>query len=156
MNINATLLAQTIMFILFVWFCMKFVWPPIMHALGERKKQIADGLAAGERGKHELELASRRATESLHDAKQKAAEVIALAEKRASEIIEEAKGTAKEEGDRLVAGAKAEIEQEINRAREVLRQQVAELAVAGAEKILRREVDAKAHGDLLTALKNEI
>ena len=156
MNINATLLAQTIMFILFVWFCMKFVWPPIMQALTERKKLIADGLAAGERGKHELELASRRASESMHDAKQKAAEVITQAEKRASQIVEEAKNTAKEEGDRLVAGAKAEIDQEVNRARESLRQQVAELAVAGAEKILRREVDAKAHAELLTALKNEI
>lgn len=156
MNINATLLAQTIMFVLFVWFCMKFVWPPIMAALGERKKQIADGLAAGERGKHELELAARRATESLHEAKQKAAEVIAQAERRATQMIEEAKGVAKEEGDRLVAGAKAEIEQEINRAREVLRQQVAELAVAGAEKILRREIDAKVHAELLTALKSEI
>lgn len=156
MNINATLLGQTIMFIMFVWFCMKFVWPPIMQALTERKKLIADGLAAGERGKHELELASRRATESMHDAKQKAAEVIAQAEKRASQVIEEAKGIAKEEGDRIIAGAKAEIEQEINRAREVLRQQVAELAVAGAEKILRREVDAKAHAELLTSLKNEI
>jgi F-type H+-transporting ATPase subunit b len=156
MNINATLLGQTIMFIMFVWFCMKFVWPPIMQALTERKKVIADGLAAGERGKHELELASRRASESMHEAKQKAAEVIVLAEKRASQIIEEAKGIAKEEGDRLVAGAKAEIDQEVNRARELLRQQVAELAVAGAEKILRREVDAKAHTELLTALKNEI
>ncbi|MFA5241649.1 MAG: F0F1 ATP synthase subunit B [Sulfuricella sp.] len=156
MNINATLLAQTIMFIMFVWFCMKFVWPPIMQALTERKKLIADGLAAGERGKHELELASRRATESMHDAKQKAAEVITQAEKRASQIVEEAKNTAREEGDRLVARAKAEIDQEVNRARESLRQQVAELAVAGAEKILRREVDAKAHAELLTALKNEI
>jgi len=156
MNINATLFAQSIMFVFFVVFCMRFVWPPIMNALAERKKQIADGLAAGERGKHELELASRRATESLHEAKQKAADVIVLAEKRASEIVEEAKGAAKEEGDRLVAGAKAEIEQEINRAREVLRQQVAELAVAGAEKILRREIDAKAHAELLTSLQNEI
>lgn len=156
MNINATLLGQTIMFIMFVWFCMKFVWPPIMSALSERKKQIADGLAAGERGKHELELASRRATESMHEAKQKAAEVIAQAEKRASQIMEEAKNAAKEEGDRLVAGAKAEIDQEVNRARETLRQQVADLAVAGAEKILRREVDAKAHAEILTALKNEI
>lgn len=156
MNINATLLAQTIMFVMFVWFCMKFVWPPIMQAMTERRKLIADGLAAGERGKHELELASRRATESLHDAKQKAAEVIAQAEKRASQIVEDAKNTAREEGDRLVAGAKAEIEQEVNRARETLRQQVADLAVAGAEKILRREVDAAAHAELLTALKNEI
>lgn len=156
MNINATLLGQTIMFIMFVWFCMKFVWPPIMAALSERKKQIADGLAAGERGKHELELASRRATESLHEAKQKAADVIAQAEKRASQIMEEAKNSAKEEGERLVAGAKAEIDQEVNRARETLRQQVADLAVAGAEKILRREIDAKAHAELLTTLKNEI
>ena len=156
MNINATLLGQTIMFIMFVWFCMKFVWPPIMTALSERKKQIADGLAAGERGKHELELASRRATESMHEAKQKAAEVIVQAEKRASQIMEEAKNAAKEEGDRLVAGAKAEIDQEVNRAREALRQQVADLAIAGAEKILRREVDAKVHAELLTALKNEI
>lgn len=156
MNINATLLGQTIMFIMFVWFCMKFVWPPIMSALSERKKLIADGLAAGERGKHELELASRRASESMHEAKQKAAEVIAQAEKRASQIVEEAKNAAKEEGDRLVAGAKAEIDQEVNRARETLRQQVADLAVAGAEKILRREVDANAHAELLTALKNEI
>ncbi|MDD5402957.1 MAG: F0F1 ATP synthase subunit B [Sulfuricella sp.] len=156
MNINATLLAQTIMFILFVWFCMKFVWPPIMQALTERKKQIADGLAAGERGRHDLELASRRATESMHEAKQKAGEVIAQAEKRAAQVIEEAKGLAKEEGDRILAGARAEIEQEINRAREQLRQQVAELAIAGAEKILRREVDAKAHAELLASLKNEI
>ena len=156
MNINATLLGQTIMFILFVWFCMKFVWPPIMQALTERKKQIADGLAAGERGRHDLELASRRATESMHEAKQKAGEVIAQAEKRAAQVIEEAKGLAKEEGDRILAGARAEIEQEINRAREQLRQQVAELAIAGAEKILRREVDAKAHAELLASLKNEI
>ena len=156
MNINATLLGQTIMFIMFVWFCMKFVWPPIMGALNERRKQIADGLAAGERGKHELELATRRATESMHDAKLKAADVIAQAEKRASQIVEDAKNTAKEEGDRLIGSAKADIEQEVNRAKEMLRQQVAELAVAGAEKILKREIDAKAHADLLASLKNEI
>ena len=156
MNINATLLGQTIMFIMFVWFCMKFVWPPIMQALTERRKQIADGLAAGERGKQELELASRRATESLHETKLKAAEVIALAEKRAAQIIDEAKNSAKTEGERLVAGAKAEIDQEVNRARETLRQQVADLAVAGAEKILRREVDARAHADLLETIKQEL
>ena len=155
MNFNATLLGQTIMFILFVWFCMKFVWPPIMQVLTARKKSIADGLAAGERGKHELELASRRATD-MHEAKQKAADVIAQAEKRAAQIVEEAKGHAKEEGDRLVAGAKAEIEQEVNRAKESLRQQVADLAVAGAEKILRREIDAKAHAELLASIKSEL
>lgn len=156
MNINATLIGQTITFLVFVWFCMKFVWPPIMNALAERKKQIADGLAAGERGKHELELASKRAADELRDAKAQAAEVIAQAEKRAAQIVDEAKGAAKAEGDRMIAGAKAEIDQEATRAREALREQVAALAVAGAEKILRREIDAKAHADLLEAIKKEL
>ena len=155
MNINATLLGQTIMFILFVWFNMKFVWPPIMKALSDRKKQIADGLAAGERGKHELELASKSAAENLREAKQKAAEIIE-AEKRSSQVVEEAKGVAKEEGDRIVASAKAEVEQEVFRAKEMLRQHVADLAVAGAAKILDREVDAKAHADLLKTIKAEL
>ena len=109
MNINATLIAQTIMFILFVWFCMKFVWPPIMQALSDRKKQIADGLAAGERGKQELELASKSAAAEMLTAKQKAAEIIIQAEKRSSQVVEEAKGLAKEEGDRIVSMAKAEV-----------------------------------------------
>jgi F-type H+-transporting ATPase subunit b len=156
MNINLTLIGQSITFAVFVWFCMKFVWPPIMNALAERKKQIADGLAAGERGKHELELASRRAADDLRAAKAQAAEVIAQAEKRAAQIVEEAKGAAKVEGDRMIAGAKAEIDQEATRAREALREQVAALAVAGAEKILRREIDAKAHADLLEAIKKEL
>jgi F-type H+-transporting ATPase subunit b len=156
MNINATLLGQSITFFVFVWFCMKFVWPPIMQALGERKKQIADGLAAGERGKHELELASKRAAEHLHDAKQKAADIIAQADKRAAQLVEEAKGTAKVEGDRMITAAQASIAQETVRAKEALRTQVAGLAVAGAEKILRREIDAKAHADLLDAIKNEL
>ena len=156
MNINATLLGQTIMFIMFVWFCMKFVWPPIMQALTQRQKQIADGLAAGERGKHELELASRRGSELLHESKQKAAEIVAQADKRAVQIVEESKSAAKAEGDRLLAAAKAEIDQEVFRAKEMLRQQVADLAVAGAEKILRREIDAKAHAELLASIKNEL
>lgn len=156
MNINATLLAQAIMFAAFVWFCMKFVWPPIMGALATRQKQIADGLAAADRGKHELELSAKKAAQELHAAKERAGEIIAQAEKRASEIVEEAKGTAKAEGDRIIAGAKAEIDQEVNRAKEGLRQQVAELAVAGAEKILRREIDAKAHGEMLTAIASEL
>lgn len=156
MNINATLIGQTITFLVFVWFCMKFVWPPIMNALAERKKQIADGLAAGERGKHELELASKAAADSMREAKGQAAEVIAQAEKRAAQIVDEAKNAAKDEGDRLIAGAKAEIDQEATRAREALREQVAALAVAGAEKILRREIDAKAHADLLEAIKKEL
>ncbi len=156
MNINLTLIGQSITFFLFVWFCMKFVWPPVVTALEARRKQIADGLAAADRGKHELELAAKRATETLQEAKQKAAEIIAQAEKRASQVVEESKDTAKVEGDRQIAAAKAEIEQEIHRAREQLRGEVAALVVAGAEKILRREVDAKAHGDLLEAIKNEL
>lgn len=156
MNINATLIAQAIMFALFVWFCMRFVWPPIVGALEARKKQIADGLAAADRGKHELELAAKRATESLHEAKMKASEIIAQAEKRAAQIVDEAKNAAKAEGDRMIAAAQAEMEQEVFRAREQLRGQVAALVVAGAEKVLRREVDAKAHADLLEAVKNEL
>ena len=156
MNITATLIGQTITFFLFVWFCMKFVWPPIMNALATRKQHIADGLAAGERGKHELELASKRAADNLRASKSSAAEVIAQAEKRAAQIVDEAKGVAKAEGDRLIVAAKAEIDQEATRARETLRESVAALAVAGAEKILRREVDAKAHADLLEAIKKEL
>lgn len=156
MNINMTLIGQSITFAFFVWFCMKFVWPPIVGALEARKKQIADGLAAADRGKHELELAARRASETLHEAKIKASEIIAHAEKRGSQIVEEAKNTAKGEGDRMIVAAKAEIEQESHRAREALRGDVAALVVAGAGKVLRREVDAKAHADLLEAIKNEL
>ncbi|MEO8417285.1 MAG: F0F1 ATP synthase subunit B [Methylophilaceae bacterium] len=156
MNINATLLGQAIMFIMFVWFCMKFVWPPIMTALAARQKQIADGLAAADRGKHELELSAKKASQELRTAKEKASDIIVHAEKRASEIVEEAKGNAKSEGDRIIAGAKAEIDQEMNRAKESLRQQVSTLAIAGAEKILRREIDAKAHADMLTTIAKEL
>ena len=156
MNINATLLAQTIMFALFVWFCMKFVWPPIMAALEQRKKQIADGLADAERAKHGLELASKRSAEILREAKEKAGEIIVNAEKRDSELVEEAKAKAKIEGERILAGAKAEIDQEVFRAKEQLRTQVSAIALAGASKILGREIDAKAHNDLLDKLVAEI
>lgn len=156
MNINLTLIGQTITFAIFVWFCMKFIWPPIVTALEARRKQIADGLAAADRGKHELELAAKRATESLHDAKVKASEIIAQAEKRSAQIIDEAKNAAKAEGDRMLAAAHAEMEQEVFRAREQLRGHVAQLVVAGAEKVLRREVDAKAHAELLEAIKSEL
>ena len=156
MNINLTLLAQAVSFAILIWFTVKFVWPPLLNAIESRQKQIADGLAAGERGRHELELASKRASQELHDAKEKASAIIAQAEKRAAEIIEEATGNAKAEGDRILTGAKAEIDQEVNRAKEGLRQQVSQLAVAGAEKILRREIDAKAHSDMLTAIANEL
>jgi F-type H+-transporting ATPase subunit b len=156
MNINLTLLAQAISFAILIWFTVKFVWPPLLTAVETRQKQIADGLAAGERGRHELELSAKRASQELHGAKEKASEIIAQAEKRATEIIEEAKNNAKAEGDRIVAGAKAEIDQEVNRAKEGLRQQVATLAVAGAEKILRREIDAKAHAEMLGAIAQEL
>jgi F-type H+-transporting ATPase subunit b len=156
MNINATLLGQTIMFAMFVWFCMKFVWPPIMAALDARRKQIADGLAAAERGKHDLDLAAKRSAELLREAKEKAAEIIALGDKRSSEIVEEAKLQAKAEGDRIVAAAKSEIDQEVFRAKEHLRTQVSAVALAGAGKILGREIDAKAHNDLLEKLVAEI
>ena len=156
MNINATLLAQTIMFALFVWFCMKFVWPPIMAALEQRKKHIADGLADAERAKHDLELASKRSAELLREAKEKVSEIVANGEKRASEIVEAAKTQAKVEGDRIIAGAKAEIDQEVFRAKEQLRTQVSTIALAGASKILGREIDAKAHSDLLDKLVAEI
>ena len=156
MNINATLLAQTVMFALFVWFCMKFVWPPIMAALDQRKKQIADGLADAERAKRDLELAAKRSAEILREAKEKVGEIVINGEKRASEIVEAAKAQAKVEGDRIIAGAKAEIDQEVFRAKEQLRGQVSAIALAGASKILGREIDAKAHNDLLDKLVAEI
>jgi F-type H+-transporting ATPase subunit b len=156
MNFNMTLIGQSITFAIFVWFCMKYVWPPIIGALEARKKQIADGLAAADRGRHELELAGRRASETLVEAKLKAVEIIAQAEKRAIQVIEEAKIAAKDEGDRMIAAAKAEIGQESHRAREALRGEVAALVVAGAGKVLRREVNAQAHADLLEAIKNEL
>ena len=156
MNINATLIGQAIAFFLFVMFCMKYVWPPVVHALEERKKKIADGLAAAERGKHEKQLAEERAMEILREAKEQAGEIISRAEKRANEIIDEAKVDAREEGGRLVTAARAEINQEINRAREDLRGQVVVLAMQGASKVLQREVDEKVHAELLTQLAAEI
>ncbi|UJP06013.1 MAG: F0F1 ATP synthase subunit B [Nitrosomonas sp.] len=156
MNINFTLISQAIAFSVFIWFTVRFVWPPLLRAIEERQKTIADGLAAGERGRHELELASQRSSTVLKEAKQQAAEIILQAEKRASEIIEEAKKAAKEESGRIVAGAKAEIEHEVFSAKETLRYQVAELAVAGAAKILRREVDSKVHADLLSAIQEDL
>jgi F-type H+-transporting ATPase subunit b len=156
MNINFTLFAQAMAFAIFIWFTVRFVWPPLMRAVENRQKTIADGLAAGERGRQELELASHRSADVVREAKQRAADIIAQAEKRAAEIVDEAKVSAKEEGGRILTGAKAEVEQEVFRAREALRQQVAELALAGAAKILRREVDAKTHADLLASIKAEL
>jgi len=156
MNINLTLILQLVSFAVFVWFTMKFVWPPLVKAMDERKAKIADGLAAAERGAHEQELARERAKEVLHEAKAQAAEIKANAEKQAAMIVEDAKGKAQEEGARQLAAAQAEIEQEANKAREALRGKVAELALAGAEKILRKEIDAEAHKDIVEAVANQI
>ena len=156
MNITATLLAQIVAFALLIWFVNKFLWGPLSTMMADRQKRIADGLAAGEKGKHELELAEKRAKESLHDAKIQAGEIIAQAEKRANEIVEESKDKAREEGDRILTAAKAEIEQEANRAKEQIREQVASIAVAAAGKILEKEVDAKAHDKLIKDLATQI
>jgi F-type H+-transporting ATPase subunit b len=156
MNINATLIGQTIAFFLFVMFCMKFVWPPIMKALDERRKQIADGLASAEKGRHELELADKRVVEVLREAKGNAAEILAQAEKRAGEVIDEAKEHARNEADNILKAAKAEISREINAAREQLRASVADLAVTGASRILEKEVDAKAHAKLLESVIRQL
>jgi len=156
MNINFTLFAQALVFTAFIWFTVKFVWPPLLRAIEARQKQIADGLAAGERGKKSLEVSSKQAEQTIQEARARAAEIIVQAEKRDAQMIEEAKAAAKAEGDREKAAAKADIQQEASRAREQLREQVAALAVAGAEKILRREVDAKAHADLLDGIKKQL
>jgi F-type H+-transporting ATPase subunit b len=156
MSFNLTLIAQAVAFALFIWFTVKFVWPPLLRAIEARQKQIADGLAAGEQGKRSLETASKQSEQAIHDARGRAADILAQAEKRGAEMIEEAKVAAKSEGDREKAAAKADIQQEAQRAREQLREQVAALAVAGAEKILRREVDAKAHAALLDGIKKQL
>ncbi|MES9855675.1 MAG: F0F1 ATP synthase subunit B [Sedimenticola sp.] len=156
MNINLTLIGQLISFVVFVWLTMKFVWTPIMGALDVRRKEIADGLAAAERGQHEQELAQARAKDVLHDAKSQAAEIVSQAQKRATEIIDEAKDNAHAEGQRLISGAQAEIEQESTRVREQLRKKVAELAIMGAEKILRKEINVGAHKEIVDTLAAEI
>jgi len=152
---NVTLLGQAITFAILVWFTMKFVWPPLTNMMDERAKRIADGLAAAERGKQDLEAAEKRVGDELRKAKQQAMEIIASAEKRATQIVDEAKENASTEGARIVADAKGQIDQEVMRAKEALREQVAQLAVIGAEKILRKEIDAAKHADLLSSIKAE-
>jgi F-type H+-transporting ATPase subunit b len=156
MNINATLLGQTIMFVMFVMFCMKFVWPPIMQALDARRQQIEDGLAAAERSKKDLELAQARSKETLRDAREKSVEIVGAAEHQAAHLLEEARG----EAGRIVSQARTAAEGEAavasQRAKEALRDQVAHLAVAGAERILRREINPQVHAELLAALKSEL
>jgi len=156
MNLNFTLVAQAIVFAAFIWFTARFIWPPMLRAIETRQKTIADGLAAAEQGKRSLETSTRQAEEAIKDARGRAGEIIAQAEKRASQMIDEARNAAKEEGNREKAAAKAEIAQEVTRAHEQLRDRVASLAVAGAEKILRREVDARAHGELLDLIKKQL
>ncbi len=153
MNLNATLFAQLAVFFILAWFTMKFVWPPVMKALDERATKIAEGLAAGERGRQSFDLAAKRSAETLRESKERMADVLVQAEQRAQLMIEDAKAQARYEADKILAGAKAEIEQEVVRVKESLRERVAELAVAGAEKILRREIDAKVHADMLAAIK---
>ena len=156
MSINATLFVQAIVFAILVWFTMKFVWPPIAVALDERAKKIADGLAAADRAKAELSSANKRVEEELALSRNETAARLADAERRALVIIEEAKARANEEGVKIVAAAKAEAEQQTVKARETLREQVAALAVKGAEQILRKEVNASVHADLLNRFKTEL
>ncbi len=156
MNITVTLFAQMLAFALLIWFVNKLLWGPLTAMMEARQKRIADGLAAAEKGKHEQDLAEKRAKDLLLTAKNQAAEIISQAEKRASEIIEESKGHGRAEGERIIVGARAEITQELNRAKEALRGQVVSIAIAGAEKILAREIDPKTHGDLLNQLSARI
>lgn len=156
MNINLTLIGQTITFIIFVWFCMKFIWPPIMNALNERRKTISDGLAAAAEGQRERERGHQDAEQLIEQAKSQAQEIIAKAEKRGAEVVAEAKHEARAEGERIITAARGEVEMETNRAREQLRVQVATLAVAGAEQILSKEVDAKAHEQMLSDLAGNL
>src|SRR5258708_957485 len=156
MSFTLTLIAQAVAFALFIWFTIKFVWPPVLRAIEARQKTIADGLAAAEQGRKSLEISTRQADDEIRKARERATEIVSQAEKRISQMIGEAKTSAKEEGNREKAAAKAEIAQEVSRAREQLRDQVAALAVAGAENILRREVDPKAHSDLLESIKRQL
>jgi F-type H+-transporting ATPase subunit b len=155
-DINLTIIGQTIAMIVFVWFCMKFIWPPVMQALDDRRQQIADGLAAAEKGQQELIKAQARFEETIRESRDQAAEIIRQAELRSREIVAEAQQNAVAEGERLIAQARSEIEQEANRARDVLRGQVAEIAMEGAGRLLGREVDAATHQDLLNKLTSEL
>jgi F-type H+-transporting ATPase subunit b len=156
LDINMTLLGQSIAMLVFVWFCMKFIWPPLMNAIEERQTQIADGLAAAERGQQSLDKAQAEAGDIVDDARKQATSILDQAHARANEIVVEGKADGTKERDRLVAAASAEVEQETNRAREELRGQVSAIAVASAEKILRREIDKKTHEDILSKLAAEL
>lgn len=156
MNINITLFGQTITFIIFVWFCMKFIWPPVMAALDARKKKIADGLAEAERGFKQQELAEQHAEKRLQEVKQEASDILSQAQKRANEIVEAAKSTAVEEGKRIKEAAQADVEKEANKAKDKLRTQVSLLAIAGAERILKKEIDTQAHQEIMDDLAAQL
>jgi F-type H+-transporting ATPase subunit b len=156
MNINLTLIGQLLTFVVFVWVTMRFVWPPIIAALEERKQEIASGLAAAERGQHAQELAEERAKEVLRDAKSQAADIVTQAQQRAVEIIDGGKEDAHVEGERILTAARAEIEQDANRARKELREKIGVLVVAGAEKILQKEINPSAHQDIIESLGKQI
>lgn len=156
MNLNATLFAQIVVFFVLAWFTMQFVWPPIVKALDERAKKIADGLAAAEQGKKDLELASQRSAEAIKEGRVKAAELIANAEKRANQVIEEAKKTAQAEYDKIIANAKNDAEQEAIRVKEELRLKMSELVISGAEQILRREINQQNNDDILKQIQQAL
>lgn len=156
MNINATLIGQTIAMIVFVWFCMKFIWPPIISKLNERQKKIADGLGAADRAKKDLELVQHKVADELRHAREKSAEIVDSANRRANQIVEEAKKKASEEGDRIIKAAQAEIMKEYQHAKEELRKQVAAIVVKGTEKILETSIDETAYQKLLDKLALEL
>lgn len=156
MNLNLTLLGEMLTFAVFVWFTMRFVWPPLTKALDERREKIADGLAAAEKGKRDLELAQHKVTELLTEAKAQSAQIIEQANHRANHIIEEGKARAREEGDRLLAIAKDDIDREFQTAKEELLTQISALAISGAERILQKEVNKSANDQLVTAMVKEI
>lgn len=156
MNINLTLIGQAISFTIFVWFCMRFIWPPVINALEARKKRIADGLADADAAKTERERAEQEARQTTGQAREEASRILAQAERRAGEIVAEARTTAKTEGERILTQAQEEIDKNTQQVREQLRGEVATLAVAGAEAVLRREVDAKAHAEALDQLAERL
>ena len=156
MSINATLIGQMITFALLVWFTMKYIWPPLFDSLEERRKKIADGLAAAEKGQENMHLAEKKAKLVIKEAKDQSSEIINQAQKRANELVEESKDAAKKEGERLILAAKAQIEQEIQQAREGLRQEVAALAFSAAEQILGAEIDKAKHTDIISKVSNQL
>ncbi len=156
MSINATLIGQMITFTLLVWFTMKYVWPPLIEALEERKKKIAEGLAAAEKGQEDIKLAEKKAAKYLKEAKEESANIIAIAQKRANEVVEESKQNAKLEGEKMIESAKAQIEQEMQQAKESLRKEVSSLALKAAEQILQEEVDKAKHKDLISKVSDQL